>query len=468
MVVERFYLNCLSHASYLVISGGEAAVIDPQRDVDSYLEYLDANRLSLRYVIETHLHADFVSGHLELARRTGAEIVIGHRADARFPHHPARDGEELRLGTATLRIIETPGHTPEGITVAVTDTAAPDEPAALFTGDTLFAGDVGRPDLLGAVGITKEDLAGALYDSLHRSILTFPDETRVYPAHGAGSSCGKALRSVEFTTIGAERLGNYALKPMSREEFIAAITEGQPEAPGYFLADAAMNRTGAPELSAVIAAAGGLDPATFATALEREGVLLLDTRDPETFSEGYIPGAINIGLDGQFATWVGTLLPIDAHLLIVAEPGREEEAVMRCARVGYDHIVGYLAGGLDAWRAEGRPMDRFGRIDAGELRELMESPAAPIVVDVRRDAERESDAIPGTRFITLSRLERHADDLRAEGRPVVVHCAGGYRSAMGVSILKKHGIADVSDLRGGIAAWRKEMVDDRGSMIVGR
>jgi glyoxylase-like metal-dependent hydrolase (beta-lactamase superfamily II)/rhodanese-related sulfurtransferase len=457
MTVERFYLNCLAHASYMIVSEGEAAVIDPQRDVDIYLEYLEGKGLNLRYVIETHLHADFVSGHLELARRTGAEIVIGHRAGATFPHHPARDGEELRLGGATLTIIETPGHTPEGITIAVTDATTPDEPAILFTGDTLFAGDVGRPDLLGAVGITKEDLAGALYDSLHEKVLAFPDDTRVYPAHGAGSSCGKALRSVEFTTIGAERLGNYALKPMTREEFIATITEGQPEAPGYFLADAAMNRAGATELSAVIERAGALDLDAFKRAMGEEGTILLDTRDPETFSRGFIPGAVNIGLDGQFATWVGTLLPIDAPLVVIAEPGREEESVMRCARVGYERIIGYLAGGFDAWREAGLPVDAFQRVGVGELLTLMASDEAPLVLDVRRDGERASKSIPGTRFITLSRLEEHADELRAEGRPIVVQCAGGYRSAMGASILKKHGIADVSDLRGGMGAWEKEM-----------
>ena len=456
MNIERFYLSCLSHASYIISSEGEAAVIDPQRDVDIYLDYLERHGLTLRYVVETHLHADFVSGHLELARRTGAEIVISHRAGARFPHHSAREGGELRLGSALLRIIETPGHTPEGITIAVTDSHTPDEPAVLFTGDTLFAGDVGRPDLLGAVGITKEDLAGALYESLHTKILTFPDETRIYPAHGAGSSCGKALRSVEFSTIGAEKLSNYALKPMSREEFISTITEGQPEAPGYFLADAAINRAGASELAVVIGGARGLDVEELTRAMAPEGTVLLDTRDPETFSRGFIPGSINIGLDGQFATWVGTLLPMGVRLVIVAEPGREEEAVMRCARVGYDHIVGYLAGGFEAWRASGLPVEHFSRLDPPELRSLMEGEDAPLVIDVRRDAERAGASIPGTRFVTLSALESHVDELRADGRPIVVQCAGGYRSAMAASILMKHGVADVSDLRGGMAAWQKD------------
>lgn len=454
MTIERFYLACLSHASYIIASDGVAVVIDPQRDVQIYLDYLQQHDLTLRYVIETHLHADFVSGHLELARGTGAEVVISSHAGATFPHHPAKDGDVLELGSVRLKILETPGHTPEGITIEVRDLATPDEPIALFTGDTLFAGDVGRPDLLGLAGITKEELGGMLYDSLHGRLLIYPDETKVYPAHGAGSSCGKALRSVEFSTIGTEKLTNYALQPMSRTEFISTITEGQPEAPPYFSSDAGINRQGAPVLADVLAKVRGLSPAELADAISR-GAVLLDTRDAEEFANGFVPGSVNIGLDGQFATWVGTLLPMDRPLVLVAAAGREEESVLRCARVGYDNVAGYLEGGVDAWKREGRNVQSFGRVDPVDLRGIMDGPEPVLVLDVRRESERAAKAIPGTAFVTLSELENYAGSLKADGRPVIVHCAGGYRSSMAASILKKNGVADVRDLRGGMGAWEK-------------
>ncbi len=455
MIIERFYLACLSHASYVISSNGEAAVIDPQRDVQIYLEYLQRHGLSLTYVIETHLHADFVSGHLELARRTGAEVLMGARAQAAFPHHAVHDGEQFRLGDVMLRVLETPGHTPEGITIEARDSGDPERAPALFTGDTLFAGDVGRPDLLGAVGITKEELGGMLYDSLHEKIMTYPDETRVYPAHGAGSSCGKALRDVEFSTIGAEKLTNYALQPMSREEFIRVITEGQPEAPPYFSSDASINRQGAPELSDVMGRVRGLSPKELTDEVSR-GALLLDTRDPETFADGYVPGSVNIGLDGQFATWVGTLLPMHRPLVLIAVGGREEESVLRCARVGYDNVVGYLEGGFERWKEDNRPVASFARVDPAELRDIMAGANPPLVIDVRKVGERATKSIEGTAFITLGELENYASSLKADGRPVVVHCAGGYRSGMAASILKRGGIESVCDLRGGLGAWEKQ------------
>lgn len=455
MQIERFYLNCLSHASYLLSSGEEAVVIDPQRDVQIYLDHLAEKGLTLRYIIETHLHADFVSGHLELAQATGAGIVVGRRAGATYPHQAVADGDELQVGTMTLKIIETPGHTPEGITIAVTDSETPEEPAALFTGDTLFAGDVGRPDLLGEVGITREELGGMLYDSLHKKLLLFPDATRVYPAHGAGSSCGKALRSVEFSTIGDEKLTNYALQPMSREEFVRTISEGQTEAPGYFLEDAMINRHGAPAIEQVISAARALSVEEL-IALRDSDAVLLDTRSPEDFALGFIPDSINIGLDGQFATWVGTLLPMNRTIVVIAPEGREEESITRCARVGYDRIGGWLEGGFAAWKQSGNEVDTFGRYDAKELDAMMRSENPPLVLDVRKPGERQTKRIAGAEFISLNALESRLGELDASGRKVVVHCAGGYRSAMAASILKKHGIADVDDLRGGIGAWEKE------------
>ncbi len=453
MVIERFYLSCLSHASYIIASEGQAAVVDPQRDVEIYINFLDMSGLSLKYVIETHLHADFVSGHLELARRTGAQVIMGHRADAAFEHISAVDGDTFGLGDVTLKVIETPGHTPESITIEAVDASTPDAPIALFTGDTLFAGDVGRPDLLDSVGITKEELASALYDSLHLKVLTYPDETRIYPAHGAGSACGKSLRDVDYSTIGAERLANYALKPMTREEFIEVVTHGQPEAPSYFVRDARINRAGAPELAEVIGGARPLSIAELVDAMEH-GVKVLDTRSPEEFAAGFVPGSINIGLDGQFATWVGTLLSLDDRIAIVAPVGKEEESATRCARIGLDNVVGYLEGGFETWRDAKLGTDSFARLDPAGLEALMHAPDAPVVIDVRKDAERGERQIPGTRYITLSRLAASLDEVGPKDRPVVVHCAGGYRSAMAASILKRNGFGDVRDLRGGFAAWQ--------------
>jgi hydroxyacylglutathione hydrolase len=455
MQIERFYLSCLSHASYILSSHGEAVVIDPQRDVQIYLDHLAEHDLTLRYIIETHLHADFVSGHLELARATGATIVVGERARATYEHQAVRNGDVLTVGTMSLAVIETPGHTPEGITIAATDSETPNEPAALFTGDTLFAGDVGRPDLLGEVGITTEELGGMLYDSLHSKLLLYPDDTKVYPAHGAGSSCGKALRSVEFSTIGDEKRTNYALQPMTREEFVRTISEGQSTAPGYFLQDAMINRKGAPAVDEVIGAARPLGAEEIELMRDR-GAIVLDTRAPEEFSTAFVPGSINIGLDGQFATWVGTLLPIDGEIVVIAPAGREEESILRCARVGYDGVRGWLEGGIDAWKKSGRPVDSFGRVDAKELATQLRSEQAPLVLDVRKDGERQTKSIPGTQYITLGALESRIGEIDPAGRPIVVHCAGGYRSAMAASILKKHGFEDVTDLRGGISAWERE------------
>lgn len=455
MVIERFYLACLSHASYVIASNGEAVVIDPQRDVELYINYLDMSGYALKYVIETHLHADFVSGHVELARRTGAQVIIGHRADAAFDHIAARDGDTFQIGSVTLKILETPGHTPEGITIEAHDASTPEEPIVLFTGDTLFAGDVGRPDLLDSIGITREELASALYDSLHQKLMTYPDETRVYPAHGAGSSCGKALKSVEFSTIGTERLTNYALKPMSREEFIKEVTEGQPEAPMYFVSDARINRAGAPELADVIGGGRALSIAEMVDAIEH-GITVLDTRSPEEFAAGFIPGSINIGLDGQFATWVGTLLPLDQPLVLVASPGKEQEAATRCARIGLDRVLGYLEGGFEVWKSAKLGVDSFRRLDPAELDAMISGPDAPTVVDVRREGERSGKHIAKSRFITLSRIGSRMEAVGPKDRPVVLQCGGGYRSSMAASILKKNGFTDVYDLRGGFGAWERE------------
>ena len=333
MFFKQFYLNCLAHASYLIGSDGEAVVVDPQRDVDQYIDEAAAHSLAIKYVIETHLHADFVSGHRELAARTGAEIVFGRQADATIPHRAVEDGDELTVGRVKLRIMETPGHTPEGICVLVIDTEVSDQPQKVLTGDTLFIGDVGRPDLAGAKGFTKEMMAAMMYDSLHEKLLRLDDAVEVYPAHGAGSMCGRNLSTETSSTIGEQRKLNYALQPMTKEEFVRVMTTDLPEAPAYFSKDAEINRTGAEALN-------GLTPAALSPAevieLAAQGCVILDVRAPADFGAGHVPGALNIGLGGQFASWAGSLIPMTSPIVIVADSDeRIEEAQLRLARVGF-------------------------------------------------------------------------------------------------------------------------------------
>src|SRR5947208_3617359 len=352
MYFKQFYLDCLAHASYLIGSDGEAAVVDPQRDVDQYIEEAAAQNLKIKYVIETHLHADFVSGHRELALRTGAEIVFSQNAGVQFLHRAARDNDELVIGRVNLRILETPGHTPESICVLVTDTGVSDEPQKVLTGDTLFIGDVGRPDLAGAKGYTPQIMAAMMYDSLHQKLLQLDDAVEVFPAHGAGSMCGKNLSSETSSTIGHQRKFNYALQPMTKDEFIRLLTTDLPEAPAYFSRDAEINRTGAGSLEG-LAPAVALPVAEVRRFAEQESVIL-DVRDAAQFGAGHVPGALNIGLGGQFASWAGSLIPLTAPIVIVADSDeRIEEARLRLARVGLENVRGYLAGGMNAWRAAG-------------------------------------------------------------------------------------------------------------------
>jgi hydroxyacylglutathione hydrolase len=450
MEFKQFYLGCLAQASYLLGSEGEAAVVDPRRDVDEYLEEARARGLQIRYVIETHLHADFVSGHRELAERTGAEVVFGAKAGAAFPHRAVKDGDELMIGTLVLRFLETPGHTPESISVLVTDTAASAEPRMVLTGDTLFIGDVGRPDLVGAKGFSPETMAGLLYDSLHRKLLSLPDGVEVYPAHGAGSLCGRNLSSETSSTIGEQRRTNYALKPMPKADFVKMMTADLPEVPPYFPLDVALNRQGAAPLHD-----RPLTPALSAEAAARlagQGAILLDVRAAAAFGAGHVPGSLNIGLSGQFASWAGTLLKAGQPLVIVGEDeSGVAEAVTRLARVGLESVAGYLDGGVAAWDRAGRPLSTLAQIAVNELRARAQEGDLQIV-DVRRPGEHAAGHVPGAISRPLDRLEKEAGTLDP-ARPTAVICAGGYRSSAATSLLRRHGFADLSNVVGGTSAW---------------
>lgn len=425
MFFHQFYLGCLAHASYLVGSNGEAAVVDPQRDVDQYLAEAARHGLAIRYVIETHLHADFVSGHAELARRTGAEIVFGAASHAELPHRAVRDGDELRIGDVTLRALETPGHTPESISWLVLDESG--APRKVLTGDTLFIGDVGRPDLAGSRGYTSEQMASLLYDSLHGKLLALGDEVEVWPAHGAGSACGKNISSERSSTIGAQRRLNYALKPMPRDAFVTMMTTDLPPAPRYFPMDAEINRRGARPLAEVAAPQLDAIPA---------GATLVDVRDPASFGASHIPGSINIGLGGQYASWAGTLLRPDEPIVIVAPPEKSAEAIMRLARVGLENVIGWIPPS-----AGGATMPQM------SVAELHESELP--VLDVRSRAEFASGHVPRAFNVPLDALQ----DAEIPRQPMAVMCAGGYRSSMAASLLARAGYANLHNVTGGTGAW---------------
>lgn len=449
---KQFYLGCLAQASYMIGSEGEAAVVDPRRDVDEYVAEARALGLAIRYVVETHLHADFVSGHRELAERTGATIVFGEKAEAKFPHRPARDGDEIRIGKVVLRFLETPGHTPESISVLVIDTAVSPEPQMVLTGDTLFIGDVGRPDLAGARGYTAEAMAAMLYDSLYGKLLTLPDPVQVYPAHGAGSLCGRNMSKETSSTIGEQRRFNYALQPMTREQFVRMMTTDLPEQPRYFAMDVEINRGGAPPLSE-----RPLPPALGSEEVGRlagEGAVLLDVRTASAFGTGHIPGSVNIGLGGQFASWAGTLIEAERTIVIAAEEESQvAEAVTRLARVGLEKVVGYLDGGVAAWDRAGLTLATVPQIPVDELREqIRERPEVLQVLDVRRPAEYAAGHVPGAVNVPLDKLPSQAGSLDPS-RPTAVICAGGYRSSAATSLLRRRGVADLMNVVGGTSAW---------------
>ena len=461
MIIRPFYLSCLAHASYLLADERTktAVVVDPQRDVDEYIAEARALGVEIRHVMLTHFHADFVAGHLELRDRCGAKIYLGAKAEADYAFTPLRDGARLAWGSLGIGVLETPGHTPEGVTLLVYDLDAdPKTPKAALTGDTLFIGDVGRPDLMASAGISAEELGGMLYESLTKKLLTLPDETLIYPAHGAGSMCGKSLSNERVSTLGEQRRYNYALKARSREEFLALVTADQVEAPAYFAHDADMNKRERPTLdSGLTAALKPLSPAAV-EALAKGGAQVLDVRDPSDYSGAHWHGALNVGLDGKFATWAGSVLDRTRPIVIITEPGREREAVTRLARVGFDRVSGVLAGGMASLAERPDLVEETPRTTARALSERLDSPAAPLVVDVRTDAERAGGFVRGSLHLPLSQWPNCMAEIPA-GRPVAVYCAGGYRSSIAASLLRAAGRPEVTDVIGGFAAWLEEGLD---------
>ncbi|MBI4482031.1 MAG: MBL fold metallo-hydrolase [Acidobacteria bacterium] len=456
MYFRQFYLGCLAHASYLIGSGGKAAVVDPQRDVDLYLQEAKEQGLAIQHVIETHFHADFVSGHRELAARTGAKIYFGAKAGARFDHVPVHEGDEIRMGQVTLRFMETPGHTPESVSVLVIDREKSEEPEMVLTGDTLFIGDVGRPDLLGSKA-DAEAMAGMLYDSLHEKLLKLPDPVKVYPAHGAGSLCGRNISSERSSTIGQERRFNYALKQIPKEDFIKMITTDLPEAPAYFRMDAAINREGPPLLEELPMPAGFAPPEV--ERMRQEGCLILDTRPSAHYGTGHIPGSLHVGLGGQFASWAGTLIQPEVRILIVAEDqDRVREARTRLARVGLENVAGYLEGGVLAWHTAGLPLATTEQISVDELAARIQEGRAPQVVDVRRPGEWQAGHIPSVLHIPLNHLVENLGPLDKEG-PVAVICASGFRSSIASSLLEQQAFKRVTNIVGGMTAWVNAKLD---------
>lgn len=455
MLLKQFYLDCLAHASYLVgdESSGVAAVVDPQRDVEQYLAFADAHGLHIAHVFLTHFHADFVAGHLELRDRTGAVIYLGAAAKAEYAFTPLADGDAVTFGRVRLEALETPGHTAESISILVYDLdASSTVPHAVLTGDTLFVGDVGRPDLRVALGWSATDLGGLLYDSLHTKLMPLPDSSLVYPAHGAGSLCGKALGNETVSTIGEQRRVNYALQPMSKDAFVQLVTTDQPDAPSYFTYDAVLNTKERPTLDATLERE--LEPLTLerVLALQTDGAQVLDTRDGGEFATAHLRGSINVGLDGQFATWAGTVLGREHPIVVVAAPGRERESLLRLGRIGFDHVVGYLQDGMLGLQARPDLMAVTGRLSAPFAAERLASAHPPQLLDVRAPREREAKSIPGSVHIPLTHLTERLTEL-APDRPVLVHCAGGYRSSVAASLLQRHGFAEVGEIAGGLAAW---------------
>ncbi len=452
MFLQRYYLECLSHASYMVADEKTkvAVVIDPRRDIDIYVEDARQNGFEIKHVVLTHFHADFIAGHIELRDKVGARIYLGARASAEFDFEPLGDGSVIELGDVRLEAMETPGHTPEGITLLAFDKATdPRNPHAIFTGDTLFLGDVGRPDLFASIGVSAHELAEMLYDSLQNKILKLPDKTLVYPAHGAGSMCGKALSDEAVSTLGEQRLHNYALQPMTREDFIKMISADQPEAPAYFGYDANLNRQERPNLDASMQESMQALDLDTVLSLQKSGAQIVDIRMVADFARAHLHGAINIGIDGRFATWAGTLLNKDVPVVIVAEPNRAEEAVMRLGRIGFHNVKGYLKDGMESLKDRGDLISLTQQIPVAAIDELE---GQTTILDIRNENEWNGGHIEGSINIPLNHLADRIAEVPASGH-VIVHCQGGYRSMIAASLLEKEGRSNVFDLVGGYQAW---------------
>lgn len=455
MIVKQYYLGCLAHASYLIADERSkvAAVVDPQRDVGQYLEEARRLGVEIRHVLLTHFHADFVAGHLELRALTGARIGLGAKARAEYEFAALKDGDALEFGDTRLSILETPGHTPEGISIVVHDLAKDArKPHAVLTGDTLFIGDIGRPDLLASVGVTAGELASMLYESLHGKLLELPDETLVYPAHGAGSMCGKKLSNERVSTIGEQRRFNYALQPMTRDEFVALVIADQPDAPAYFAYNATLNRKERGTLDTQLEQA--LKPLALDAALllANQGAQLVDTRSPADFAGGHLKGSINIGLEGSFATWSGSILDPKRPVIVIAEVGREQEAAVRLGRVGFERVAGHLKGGMGALADRSELVARSTRITVQALAERLAEKHAPLVLDVRTPAEWNNGHIEGALHIPLNRLQQRMAEVPRDTKLAVI-CRSGYRSSIATSLLHAAGVHDVIDIGGGMDAW---------------
>ncbi len=455
MIFEQYYLGCLAHASYMIIDERthSAVVVDPQRDIDRYLEDAKRHGATIRHVLLTHYHADFVAGHIELAARTGARIGLGSAVAPEYDAELYADGAQIELGDVRIEVLHTPGHTPESVTYLVYDQLANSEvPLAALTGDTLFIGDVGRPDLLASIGFSSEQLAAMLYESLHGKLMKLDDGVLVYPAHGAGSMCGKALSDEKVSTIGQQRASNYALQPMSKDEFIRLVSAGQPEAPQYFVHDAILNRKQRPTLEQ------SLKEGTKALSLEdvmrlgNAGAVLLDVREADAFAKGHLRGSLNIGLSGKFATWAGYVIEPRARIVLIGFPDQIDEAAVRLGRIGLDKVVGYLAGGPAAWKNHSDLVRSFERVGPKRLAMDLAAEQKPLVIDVRAPGEFEGGAIEGAVNIPLQHLEERQAEIPRDRRAIVV-CRSGYRSALGASLLERAGFRAFTDLEGGMQAW---------------
>lgn len=461
MFIKQLYTNCLSEAAYFIESEGEVAIIDPLRDIDVYINMAKERNASIKYIFETHFHADFVSGHIDLSKQTGAPIIYGPGAVTSFAAHISKDGEVFKLGKIIFEVLHTPGHTLESTCYLLKDETG--KPHSIFTGDTLFVGDVGRPDLSSG-NMSSEELAEIMYNTIQQKIMPLADNILVYPAHGPGSSCGKNLGPNTHSTIGDEKKTNYALQPQTKEDFVKAVTSGLNMAPKYFAINARINQQGYEELGDVKAKGmKELDIPAFKTAMNADEVIILDTRPATEFTNGFIPGSISIGLEGRFAEWAGIVLPFDKPIILVTHPGKEEESVIRLARVGFDKMQGYLKGGFEAWVAAGEKIDMIIDVEADEL--IMDIPHDPnlVVLDVRKDVEFADGHLADAVHVPLDEMTDVANIAQfEEGQNVYIHCAGGYRSVIAASLMKRQGVHNIRNVLGG---WNKIKLEDKAKIV---